>query len=83
MKIKREDFYLIVLILTEISLIIALIWFATHSEYVTHAEFLSVIGVVVGGVFTGFWSLWSSFSTKFSELSKDIGYIRGRMKISS
>jgi len=79
LEMRRENFYLIVLILTEISLIIALIWFASHSECVTHAEFLSGMGIIGGGMSAGFWAIWSSISA----LSKDVGYIKGRMKIKS
>ncbi len=38
---KKGDIYWITLIIIEIMFIVALIWFATHSLYVTHEEFIS------------------------------------------
>jgi len=37
-KMLRLDIYWITLIIIEIMFIVALVWFATHSLYVTHEE---------------------------------------------
>ena len=55
--------------------IVALIWFATHSLYVTHEEFIAALGIIITGISGGFWALWS----KISELTREIGYISGKL----
>ncbi len=72
---KKGDIYFIVIVLIEIALIIALIWFSMHSLYVTHEEFLAAIGIIITAISGGFWAFWS----KLSEVSKDIGYLKGRL----
>ncbi|MEA2032191.1 MAG: hypothetical protein U9N41_01235 [Euryarchaeota archaeon] len=75
MMIKRGDIYWITLIIIEIMFIVALVWFATHSLCVTHEEFLAALGIIITGISGGFWALWS----KISELTREIGYIRGKL----
>jgi len=75
MIMKRSDIYWITLIVIEIMFIVALVWFATHSLYVTHEEFLAALGIIITGISGGFWALWS----KISELTREIGYIRGKL----
>jgi len=75
MIMKKGDIYWIALIIIEIMFIVALIWFATHSLYVTHEEFIAALGIIITGISGGFWALWS----KISELTSEIGYIKGKL----
>jgi len=46
-----------------------------HSLYVTHEEFIAALGIIITGISGGFWALWS----KISELTREIGYIGGKL----
>jgi len=72
---KKGDIYWIALIIIEIMFIVALVWFAMHSLYVTHEEFIAALGIIITGISGGFWALWS----KISELTREIGYIGGKL----
>lgn len=76
---KKEHVYLFILVVIEVALILALLWFAAHSEYVTHAEFLTGLGIVITGMSGGFWTLWSYISVRISDLAEKIGYLEGRI----
>ncbi len=71
---KRENIYLLAIILVEILVIAIIIWIATHSEFVTHVEFLAGITAIFAAMTTGFWALWS----RISQLAENIGYLKGK-----
>jgi len=71
---KRENIYLLVIVLVEILAIAIIIWIATHSEFVTHVEFLTGITAIFAAMSTGFWALWS----RISQLAENIGYLKGK-----
>lgn len=74
-EVKRDNLYLAILVAIEVMLLVALVWFATHSEYVSHGEFLAAVGIIITAISGGFWTFWS----KLSEMSNEIGYIKGRL----
>jgi hypothetical protein len=53
---------------------VIILWLATHSEFVTHAEFLTGIIALFTAMTTGFWALWS----RISQLAEMIGYLKGK-----
>ncbi len=71
---KKENIYLLIIVIIEIIALLVIIWLFTHSEYVTHAEFMAGMTAIFVATSAGFWALWM----RISELAEKIGYVKGK-----
>jgi len=74
----KIDINLLVILLAEIFALLVILWLIFHSEYVTHAEFISGTVPILGTMLASYWSMWG----RISQISEDVGvkYLKSDVK---